>query len=212
MSKFQDLTGQRFGRLVVIERAEDYIRPNGQSQVQWRCKCDCGNEKITVAYSLTHGLCTSCGCTRTERIVNMNYEHGQSNSSLYRRWQHMKDRCYNPNDKRYKNYGRRGIKVCDEWLNYFENFYNWAINNGYQEGLTIDRIDVNGNYEPSNCRWADMETQSNNRTTNINITYQGQTKTLKQWCDIYNLNYKSAHAKIRYKNYSFQDVLKENEK
>lgn len=124
----------------------------------------------------------------------------------------MKDRCYNPNDKRYKNYGGRGIKVCDEWLNSFENFYNWTVNNGYQEGLTIDRIKVDGNYEPSNCRWADMETQSNNRTTNINITYQGQTKTLKQWCDIYNLNYKSAHAKIRYKNYSFQEILKENGK
>ena len=209
MSKFQDLTGQRFGRLVVIERVEDYIRPNGQSQVQWRCKCDCGNEKITIAYSLTHGLCTSCGCARTERIVNMNYEHGQSNSSLYRRWQHMKDRCYNPNDKRYKNYGRRGIKVCDEWLNSFENFYNWAINNGYQEGLTIDRIDVDGNYEPSNCRWVTTKEQQFNKRNNKRFFHDGKNLTLPEWSEILHISLDTLVSRIYTRGWNVERALTE---
>ena len=209
MSKFQDLTGQRFGRLVVIERAEDYVRPNGHPQVQWRCKCDCGNEKITVAYSLTHGLCTSCGCARTERIVNMNYEHGQSNSSLYRRWQHMKDRCYNPNDKRYKNYGRRGIKVCDEWLNSFENFYNWAVNNGYQEGLTIDRIDVDGNYEPSNCRWVTTKEQQFNKRNNKRFFHDGKNLTLPEWSEILHISLDTLVSRIYTRGWNVERALTE---
>lgn len=108
----------------------------------------------------------------------------------------MKDRCYNPKDKRYKNYGGRGIKICDEWLHSFESFYEWSLKNGYQDGLTIDRIDVNGNYEPNNCRWATWDVQCNNRTNNVYIEYNGEIKTLKQWCDILNIDYKKAHNRI----------------
>ena len=210
MGRFVDLTGQRFGRLTVIERAEDYVRPNGHSLVQWHCICDCGNEQISAGYSLTHGRCTSCGCARTERLVKMNTTHGDSNSVLFRRYEHMKERCNNPTCKSYKHYGGRGIKVCDEWMKSFEAFRDWSLANGFQENLTIDRIDVNGNYEPNNCRWADTEIQCNNRRNNLYIRLIGETKTLKQWCDIYDLNYKTAHAKYRYKNYSFEDILKEN--
>lgn len=196
MGKLKDLTGQRFGRLVVMERAESYIQPSGQKKTQWRCKCDCGNEIITVGYNLTRGLTTSCGCVRTERLIKMNKTHGKSNHILFSKWEHMKDRCCNPNDKRYKNYGGRGIKICDEWLNSFESFYKWSIENGYEDGLTIDRINVNGNYEPNNCRWTTWNIQCNNRTNNVYIEYNGETKTLKQWCDILNIDYKKAHNRI----------------
>ena len=126
----------------------------------------------------------------------MNKTHGLSDSVLYNRWEHMKDRCYNPNDKRYKDYGGRGITICDEWLNNFESFYEWSINNGFEEHLSIDRIDVNSNYEPSNCRWADIETQCNNRRSNVYIEYNGETKTLKQWCNFLQLNYKKTHDRL----------------
>lgn len=196
MGKLKDLTGQRFGRLVVIERAENYVQPSGQKKTQWRCKCDCGNEIITVGYNLTRGLCTSCGCVRIERLVQMNKTHGKSNHILFSKWEHMKDRCYNPKDKRYKNYGGRGIKICNEWLNSFESFYEWSLENGYKDGLTIDRIDVNGNYEPNNCRWTTWDVQCNNRTNNVYIEYNGEINTLKQWCDILNIDYKKAHNRI----------------
>lgn len=196
MGKLKDLTGQRFGKLIVIERAENYVQPNGQKKTQWHCKCDCGNEIITVGYNLTRGVCTSCGCVRIERLVQMNKTHGKSNHILFSKWEHMKDRCYNPKDKRYKNYGGRGIKICDEWLNSFESFYEWSLENGYQDGLSIDRIDVNGNYEPNNCRWTTWDVQCNNRTNNVYIEYNGEIKTLKQWCDILNIDYKKAHNRI----------------
>ena len=97
-------------------------------------------------------------------------------------------RCYYPSTNGYQNYGGRGIKMCSEWINNPQSFYDWAINNGYQEGLSIDRIDVNGNYEPSNCRWVTKEVQDNNRRNNRKITYNGETKTLSQWCKKYNIN------------------------
>ena len=96
-------------------------------------------------------------------------------------------RCYYPSTNGYERYGGRGIKICDEWINNPQSFYDWAINNGYQKNLTLDRIDVNGNYEPSNCRWATKEEQDNNRRTNRKITYKGETKTLSQWCRKYNI-------------------------
>lgn len=108
----------------------------------------------------------------------------------------MKRRCYESGSDNYKWYGGRGIKVCDEWRNSFENFYNWSMNNGYSKDLSIDRIDNNGNYEPSNCRWANREIQSNNRRTNIMITFQGETKSLTQWCRYFNVNYSTTKNRI----------------
>ena len=210
MGKAKDLTGKRFGRLVVIERAEDYIRPNGQHAIQWRCKCDCGNEKITNSYSLTKGKCTSCGCARTERLVKMNETHGQSNSSIYRRCCHIKERCRNSNSKNYANYGGRGIEMCDEWYDSFEAFYKWSMAHGYKEELTIDRIDVNGNYCPENCRWATWEVQDNNRRNNHYIKYKGETKTLKQWCDILGLDYKKTHNRLNKLHWSVERAFGDN--
>lgn len=123
--------------------------------------------------------------------------HGLSNTRIYKIWECMKYRCSNPNRPEYPNYGGRGIIVCDEWANNFLSFYEWSMSNGYNESLTIDRIDVNGNYEPDNCRWTDMKTQANNTTRCIYITYQDKTQTLTQWCEELNLSYDTIRTRLR---------------
>lgn len=115
--------------------------------------------------------------------LNGQYKHGQANTRLYRIWDAMKTRCTNPNSRNYANYGARGISICPEWMKDFKAFYDWAIENGYADDLSIDRIDNNGNYEPSNCRWASKKEQSNNSRRNVFLTYKGKTQTLAQWCD-----------------------------
>lgn len=126
---------------------------------------------------------------------------------LYRRYYHMKARCYNPNCKAYKNYGGRGIRICDEWLEDFMNFYNWAIENGYQDDLTIDRIDNNGNYEPSNCRWITDYEQRFNKRNNKLLTIERETKTITEWAKLYNLNIHTIYSRIRY-GWKGKDLLK----
>lgn len=155
----KDLTGQTFGKLTVLE----YIGSDKSRSAIWKCKCDCGNIVTIKGSELRRGRTTSCGCFRIQRIKESRSKHLKSNTRLYHIWQAMKDRCYNNNNKKYKYYGSRGIQVCDGWLHNFQTFFNWAINNGYRDDLTIDRIDVNGNYQPSNCRWADYTTQNRNR-------------------------------------------------
>lgn len=165
---FVDHTGERFGRLVVLGRAEDYIAPNGKHHVRWRCLCDCGNETIVDVCELVGGGTKSCGCLHEEMIHSGRVKHGGRHDRLYKVYANMKNRCYNCNSNDYQYYGGRGIKICDEWLSDYGAFRDWALSNGYDSNAergkcTIDRIDVDGNYEPSNCRWTDMATQSRNR-------------------------------------------------
>ena len=166
--------GQKFGRLTVIERAEDAVNPDESKSVRYKCKCDCGNEKIVRKFHLVSGATVSCGCFYKEKRYGKR-THGFSHKErLYSLWLNIKDRCYNPNNNRYSSYGGRGITICDEWKNDYVSFRNWCMSNGYREeirdsgrnNLTIDRINVDGNYEPDNCRFiTNKENCLNKRNT-----------------------------------------------
>jgi hypothetical protein len=190
LGKFIDLTGQRFGKLVVLRRVEDYIQPSGKPMVMWECQCDCMQKKVIAGTSLKSGKTTSCGCYGKEQRLKSNTKHGLSHSRLKRIYYNMKSRCYNSNTPKFKNHGGRGITVCDEWLgeNGFINFYNWSFQNGYSEKLTLDRIDNDGNYEPNNCKWSTYEEQNFNRRNNRLFTINEETRTAKEWCKLTNTN------------------------
>ena len=182
-----EMIGKRYGYLTVLEDLPPHITPNGNSIRMVLCKCDCNNMLPIQAQHLRNGNTLSCGCKRIELLKNHRERHCMSNTRLFGIWQGMKQRCFNQNDIGYSNYGGRGITVCKEWSDDFMNFYNWAITNGYSDELSIDRIDVNGNYEPSNCRWADFETQANNKRNNVVITHNGETMNLSQWAKKLNI-------------------------
>lgn len=189
----KNLIGQKFGRLTVIEQSKNDRLGNRQ----WLCKCDCGNTKIIRTHDLKTGKVQSCGCLRLERLKKALTKHGQSDTKLHQVYFKMKGRCYNPKDKNYKDYGGRGIKVCDEWKNDFISFYQWAINNGYKEGLTIDRIDNNGNYETSNCKWATMKEQCRHRRNTRWIEYNGRIQCIETWAEEYNMSRKALDYRLR---------------
>lgn len=168
------MIGMHFGRLVVIENVTDVGRS------RFLCRCSCGNKKIVRMDHLRRGLVLSCGCFRKEITAERSTKHGMKNTRLYRCWRNMKTRCYNPNGAEFSLYGGRGITVCEEWQT-FEPFYEWAMANGYRDDLSIDRIDNDGNYEPSNCKWSTQKEQALNRSTNIMITYNGITKHISEW-------------------------------
>lgn len=182
MGKHEDLAGRRFGRVVAMQykgRAKGY-------QSLWSARCDCGSEFITTAGRLKSGHTQSCGCLQKERTSETKTIHGfyrdasGKRSRLNRVWSAMKERCQNPNNKSFSNYGGRGITVCDEWQT-FEPFHTWAMAAGYREGLTIDRIDNDKSYSPDNCRWTTTTIQSRNKRSNVILTFNGQTKILADW-------------------------------
>ena len=183
-----DIRGQKFGKLEVIERAGS----DKHKKATWLCRCDCGRETIVNGSDLRSGNTKSCGCTKADIAIvqaENNKTHGMRNSRLYTIWRGMKSRCYNQNHRYYKHYGGRGITVCDEWRNDFKPFMEWALSNGYQDNLTIDRIETNGNYEPSNCRWATETEQKNNMRNNRTIEFNGETHNVAEWASITGLSY-----------------------
>lgn len=190
----EDLTGQRFERLLVIEKDTS----SDKTSINWVCRCDCGMIVVRI-YHLKNGNTKSCGCynrdlTIKRNIKNKKYEDGDSGSKIYNSWSKMMARCYKKN-KDSKDYGDRGIKVCEEWHD-FLNFKEWSLKNGVKEDLSIDRIDVNGNYEPENCRWTDDVTQANNKRNNRRITIFGETKTLEEWSRVSGLGHKTITYRI----------------
>lgn len=188
MKKVIDLTGKRFGKLVVIEQSD--LRKN--NHIVWVCKCDCGNEYLVRGNSLRNGTTKHCGCDRHKYLQNSD----QNKIRLRGIWRGMKDRCYNRNHRQYKNWGGRGIGVCSDWLNNFESFYNWAISNSYNENLTLDRIDVDKNYGPDNCRWVTMKEQCSNKTNNVVLNFKGEIKTLPKWASQYNIPRRTLYSRL----------------
>ena len=166
MPPLKDLTGQRFNRLLVIERYGTIC-----GNAAWLCKCDCGKQAVVIGADLTKNHTKSCGCWRNQLSRERCTKHSKSRTRLYEIWKAINQRCCNPQSKQYRRYGGRGITVCDEWLNNFQAFYDWAMANGYDENAptgqcTIDRIDNDKGYSPDNCRWVDMKTQNNNKSSN----------------------------------------------
>lgn len=196
MAKFKDLTGQIFGKLTVIEFSRN-VKSGTRYRKYWMCKCKCGNTKEVRTDSLTSGYVISCGCVKEEQnLINLikNHRHKMSGTRLYGIWQKMKDRCYNQNDRSYKDYGARGVELCKEWM-VPDNFFAWALKNGYEEHLTIDRINNNGKYEPSNCRWSTVKEQSRNRRSNIIVEYLGEQMTLIEASERSGISYGSLNAR-----------------
>lgn len=203
MAKLIDLTGQRFGRLTVISRSENLK----DSHAKWLCECDCGQQTAVLGKSLRKGLTKSCGCIQKEILSTNRKTHGDSGTKLYKIWASMKQRTVNMNSKAYKNYGERGITVCDEWLNSFESFKAWAIESGYAENLSIDRIDNEKGYFPENCRWTDLNTQANNKRTNHYVTYQEETKTIADWARETGIPHRLLQSRIERLGWSVEKAL-----
>lgn len=174
---FIDLTGERFGRLKVVER----VANNKHGQARWKCLCDCGNENIVTTGGLRSGHSKSCGCLTVNRSQERMTTHGKRNHPLYGLWLNIKQRCTNSNRKDYKDYGGRGICVCKRWVDDFSAFYQWAMANEYRKGLTIERIDSDGPYSPKNCIFIPKSEQSKNRRGLRLITFNGATKNMSQW-------------------------------
>lgn len=195
MGKRIDLTGKVFGRLTVLKREP---KPEGSRDrhSRWLCKCSCGEVIVTTSDNLLSGGTKSCGCIKKETSIknimeynnseheSKNKTHGMTKTRLYDVYGHMRRRCYNKNDKKYPLYGGRGIEICEEWRDSPEKFFTWANDNGYRNDLTIDRIDVNGNYSPDNCRWVTLKEQANNRRNTIFINIGGNNYTLSQVSEI----------------------------
>lgn len=194
MGKIEDLKGKKFGFLTVIEFAY-----RDKKQTYWLCKCNCGNTKVIRGSHLKDGNTISCGCYTKNRMAQMNKanaKHGLSNTRLYRIYHGIIGRCLKPKTNGYKNYGNKGISVCNEWLKDFQNFYYWAINNGYKEGLTIERIDLNKGYEPDNCKWVTPKEQARHTSQNKMITYKGKTRCVAEWAEFLKINYNTLQSRL----------------
>ena len=187
----EDIIGQKFGRLTVINTTTHH---NYMKRVI--VKCECGVEKIVFIRNLKTGATKSCGCLFLETKNPFATFHGLRKHPLYNVWSGLKDRCNNSNLYSYKDYGGRGISVCKEWKDNFLLFYNWSINNGWKKGLEINRIDNDGDYEPSNCNFVTPKQNSRNRRNNVLIEYKGETKVLAEWADIYNVELRTLWARI----------------
>lgn len=211
-----DLTGWKmwehgvpYSRLTVIEKAGQYVSPGGLKEPLWLCECGCSEHtRLTLRGSqIRSGQTKSCGCLKTEAFQNVITKHGFGDKeNLYGHWLNMRFRCNSPAYEKYDCYGGRGISICAEWDDY-AIFREWALNNGYKEGLTLDRIDVNGNYEPNNCRWVTWKTQQNNKRNNHYLTYNGVTHTMKEWSEIRGINYGTLKGRINNYGWSIGRAL-----
>ena len=190
-----DVSGKRFGRLTVIKQVSQKNKRRGAF---FLCHCDCGKEKIIYGYSLRKNITRSCGCLHKEVAANINIKHGMNRRGMatpeYKSWFHMRQRCKNPNHKGFKNYGGKGISVCNRW----DNFSNFLSDMGTKPTPkhTIDRVDNNGNYEPKNCKWSTNKEQNNNYSRNRIITFNGHSKNLSQWAEFLGVSRNLLYGRI----------------
>lgn len=197
MGRFVDLSGRRVGRLTVLR----IFGRDRHNHIFWLCRCDCGKEKAIQSSCLTQRTTKSCGCLNDEAIHRTGKDangstHGLTGTRLYRIWKAMKGRCGNPNKSDFYLYGARGVSVCDEWKE-FERFRDWALSAGYRDDLTLDRIDVDGNYCPANCRWLSNEQQQLNKRNTVNLTIDGVTKPLTQWAREAGLRRRTVYSRMQ---------------
>lgn len=192
MSK--NLIGEAFNRWLVI----DFGEKTKDGHKTWLCECQCDKHtrRYVKEYSLISQKSKSCGCLQREKAKESKTKHGQCHTSLYNIWSEMKQRLTNEKCQHYKDYGGRGIKLYDSWVD-FKNFYEWAVNNGYKEGLSIERKDVNGDYCPENCEWIELKHQQRNKRTSNKIKINGEEKCLAEWCQIYNMPYNTVRGRIK---------------
>lgn len=207
-----DLIGQKFGRLTVIEVSNKIQKYNNHGIKDgyiyyYKCQCECGNIIEVSRNSLRFNKTKSCGCLKSELSAQRKTTHGLRKHRIYRIYYGMINRCYNTNEKCYCNYGGRGIEICDEWKNDFKSFYNWSLANGYNDNLSIDRINVNGNYEPTNCRWITMTEQAGNKRSNHLLTFNNQTHSLSEWSKITGIKAPTIRARINKYNWSVEEAL-----
>lgn len=191
MRPARDITGMRSGRLVAIRQV-----PAKRRNAMWLVRCDCGNEAIVVSYGISKGSTKSCGCLVRDTTGLLNRTHGDTGTRLFSIWQGMRARCENPKARGYQRYGGRGIHICDEWHD-FAVFRAWAQSHGYQECLSIDRIDNDGHYEPSNCRWANMIQQARNRSNTKLYDYAGRTGSVKEHAEIEDVSYSALFHRLK---------------
>lgn len=196
-----NLINKKFGRLTVVDLA--YIK---NQSTFWSCLCDCGKVVIKKASYLTTGDTRSCGCLKSEELSKRNSKHNLYKHPIYNVWKNMKNRCYRINNKQYSNYGGRGITVCEEWKKDFLSFFTWANENGYKNNLTIDRIDVDGNYCPENCRFIPLSEQQKNKRNTIIIEYMNMKYTISEFSQLTSKSYDSIYRKIQ-KGMSPEEII-----
>lgn len=192
-----DLRGFAFGEFTVIEESTPKIRNDGHKVRQWKCQCSCGNVRYLSTQEIKTQKRKSCGCRHIEYSRKANTVHGDSHKRLHNIWSGIRQRCYCETDYHYQWYGARGIKMDERWADDYCAFKEWALNSGYSEGLSIDRINNNGGYTPDNCRWVSQKVQSNNTSRNHFITAFGETLTIAQWAEKSSFSYSTVNRRIR---------------
>lgn len=196
----ENMVGKKFNRWTILE-----VLGVENNRRYCKCQCECGTIKKVLLTEVKRGGSKSCGCLAKER--HHKEANGLSKSRIYNIYCYMKSRCYNKNNARYKNYGGRGIKICDEWLNNFMNFYNWSMGNGYNDTLSIERIDVNGDYEPNNCKWITLQEQSYNKQNSRIYIVNGEKKCLQQLAIEYNITYSTLRQRVVKKGMPIMEAL-----
>ena len=200
MSKALDITNMRSGMLVAICRSN---KKDNYGHTYWKCKCDCGNVHYVLPSAIKRKTTHSCGCDKYNHAHSV---HGMTGTRLFKTWQDMKSRCLRNSNKDFLLYGGRGIEICDEWLE-FSNFMEWALKNGYTDKMEIDRINVNGNYNPDNCRFSTRKEQCNNKRNNKYLTFRGKTQSLKYWCEELSMSYTTVRARLNILGWSVDRAL-----